>query len=101
MASKAAKTELKKMAKIQNRRKVYRIMQLAGVTTVSEWKGLVRLLIPEPHRRRIEKLNTHLGGVEVTKFIEFRIKGGCGVLLTSVVATGIRAFLTNLLCWHQ
>jgi hypothetical protein len=37
---------------------------------VSGWKEFVRLHIPESHRQDIERQNTHLGGVEVTKIIE-------------------------------
>jgi len=37
---------------------------------VSRWKGLVRFPIPESHRRGMERQNTHLVGVEVTKVIE-------------------------------
>jgi hypothetical protein len=37
---------------------------------VSRWKELVRLPIPDSHRRGITKPNAHLGGVEVTTVIE-------------------------------
>jgi hypothetical protein len=36
---------------------------------VSQWKELARLPITESHSRDIERPNTHLGGVEVTKLM--------------------------------
>ena len=45
-------------------------VNMPTLAKVSRWKELVRLPIPDYHRQRITKPNTHLGGVEVTTVIE-------------------------------
>ena len=45
-------------------------MPMMESAEVSRWKELVTLPIPESHRRGMERPNTHLIGVEVTKVVE-------------------------------
>jgi hypothetical protein len=49
---------------------LYHMGDLRTSVEVSRWRELARLPIPESHRQEIEKPNTHLSGVEVTKVIE-------------------------------
>ena len=62
---------------------------------VSRWKELVTLPIPESHRRGMERPNTHLIGVEVTKVVEHTRSWRRE--WRYVVAIEIRAFLTSTL----
>jgi len=84
------------------REHLYHTGDMRTSAEVSRWKESVRLPIPESHGQVIEKPNTHLSGVEVTKVIELTPswRRVC-IPLTCVVTAGIRAFLTDLSRRHR
>ena len=52
------------------REHLYHMGDLPTSAEVSRWRESVMLPISESHGQGIEKPNTHLGGVDVTKVIE-------------------------------